>query len=83
MPKYKYLNPPEGFTIEQAIEWRDLPRMKDYAMSLLEPHDPRYEQKKKMIEGWHVQEAQRFFKFNGFTFISRKEAVIKWQNNIE
>lgn len=83
MAKYKYLDPPDGFTIEQAIEWRDLPRMKEYALSLLEPADPRIEEKRKMIESWHVQEAQSFFKFNGFTFIGRKEAASKWPNDIK
>lgn len=71
MAKYRYLAPPEGYLIAEAIRSDDIARLRKLALEMINPHDPKLDEFNKIMGAASLQELQDFFKSNGYRFMSK------------
>ncbi len=71
MAKYKYLTPPGGYLIAEAIRSDNTERLRSLALEMIDPHDPKIDEFNKIMAAASLQELQEFFKSNGYTFQSK------------
>lgn len=71
MAKYKYLAPPEGYYIAEAIRSDNTERLRALALEMIDPNDPKLDEFNKIMAKATLQELHDFFKSNGYRFLSK------------
>ena len=68
MPKYKYLTPPNGYAIAEAIRSDDTERLRSLALEMIDPNSPQLDEFNKVMGKATLYELQQFFRTNGYAF---------------
>lgn len=81
MAKYRYLTPPNGYLIAEAIRSDNIERLRSLALEMIDPNDPKLDEFNRIMNAATLPELHEFFKHNGYSFQTKEslKKTAKWE----